>query len=174
MNIYLLLVFRLAHIVAGILWAGAAVFYLFFVKPSVHSIGPAGPTFMQTLAQRRRYPLFMVSVSLLTVLAGGILYWKSSGGLTIDWIKTGPGLGFTIGSLAALVAFLVGSFGIGPTSAQMGELGQEMAASGGKPSSDQVVRMQRLEKRLNRAEWIDFVMLVIAMLTMATARYWVI
>jgi hypothetical protein len=32
--------------------------------------------------------------------------------------------------------------------------------------------MQTLEKRLNLAEWTDFVMLVIAMLTMATARYW--
>jgi len=29
-----------------------------------------------------------------------------------------------------------------------------------------------LEKKLARAELVDFVMLVIAMLTMATARYW--
>ncbi len=172
MNIYLLLLLRFTHIVAGILWAGAAISYLFFVKPSVHSIGPAGPIFMQTLAQRRRYPLFMVSVSLLTVLAGGVLYWNSSGGFTPGWIITGPGLGFTIGSLAALVAFLVGNLGIGPTSAQMGDLGQQIAASGGKPNSEQITRMQRLEKRLNQAEWIDFVMLAIAMLTMATARYW--
>jgi hypothetical protein len=32
--------------------------------------------------------------------------------------------------------------------------------------------MEALEKRLNLAEQIDFIMLVIAMVTMATARYW--
>jgi len=69
MTIYLLNLLRLVHVVAGILWAGAAISYLFFVKPSVQSIGAAGPQFMQSLMERRKYPLFMVSMSLLTVLA---------------------------------------------------------------------------------------------------------
>ena len=172
MNIYLLNLLRLVHVVAGTLWAGAAISYLFFVKPSVQSIGPVGPQFMQTLMQRRKYPLFMISTSLLTVLAGGILFWFLSGRLSLAWISTGPGLGFTIGSLAALVAFLVGTFGIGPTSGQMAELGGQIAASDKGPSPEQIGRLQALEKRLNLAEQIDFIMLVISMLTMATARYW--
>lgn len=114
----------------------------------------------------------MISTSLLTVLAGGALYWFISGGLNLAWAASGPGLGFTIGSLAALVAFLVGTFGIGPTSGQMGALGGQIAASGQGPTPEQANTMQRLEKRLSRAEQIDFIMLVIAMLTMATARYW--
>lgn len=173
MNVYVLLILRITHILAGVLWAGAAVFYLFFVKPSVKSIGPAGPQFMQSLVQRRRYPLFMMSTSLLTVLAGGILFLYASGGLNLAWIKTGPVIGFTIGSLAALVAFLVGSLGIGPTSGRMGAVGQQVAAAGGPPSPEQLGILQTLEKRLSRFETFDFVMLVIALLTMATARYWV-
>jgi uncharacterized membrane protein len=172
MNIYLILLLRLVHVVAGILWGGAAVYYLFFVKPSVKAIGAAGPQFMQNMAERRKLPLFMVGASLLTVLAGGILYWSSSGGFSAAWIASGPGIGFTIGSVAALVAFLFGNFGIGPTSAQMGALGGQIAASGNGPTPDQVVKMQALEKRLNVAEQVDFIMLAIAMLTMATARYW--
>lgn len=172
MNTYLIMLLRIFHIVAGALWFGAAISYLFFFKPSVKAIGPAGPQFMQNLAGRRKYPLFMVSTSLLTVLAGGILYWFSSGGFNAAWIASGPGIGFTIGSLAALVAFLVGNFGIGPTSAQLGALGQEIGASGGSPSPEQISTLQALEKKLSRAELIDFVMLVIAMVTMATARYW--
>ncbi len=172
MNAYLLILLRSIHIFAGALWIGAAISYLFFIKPSVKAIGPAGPQFMQSLTGRRKYPAFMVSTSLLTVLAGSILYLNTSGALNLTWIKTGTGLGFTIGSLAALVAFLVGTFGIGPTAAQMGALGQQIGASGGSPTPAQISALQALERKLSRAELIDFVMLVIAMLTMATARYW--
>lgn len=172
MNIYILNLLRFVHVVAGILWAGAAISYLFFVKPSVTAIGAAGPQFMQNLMERRKYPIFMMSTSLLTVLAGGILFWFSSGGFNAAWIASGPGIGFTLGSVAALVAFLFGTFGIGPTSAQMGALGGQIAVSGKGPTPEQVAKMQALEKRLNFAEQVDFIMLVIAMLTMATARYW--
>lgn len=170
--LFLLIVLRLVHVVAGILWGGAAISYLFFVKPSVKSIGPAGPQFMQSLTTRRKYPTFMMATSLLTVLSGGVLYWLSSGGLNLNWVQTGPGLGFTLGSLASLVAFLVGGFGIGPTAEKMGAIGGQIAASGTGPTPEQLNLLQVLERRLARVELIDFVMLVIAMVTMATARYW--
>lgn len=172
MNEYLLIFLRLVHIFAGTLWIGAAIFYLFFIKPSVKAIGPTGPQFMQNLTERQKYPLFMMSTSLLTVLAGGALYLYTSGGFNLAWIRTGTGLGFTIGSLAALVAFLVGSLVIGPTSGQMGALGKQIGMSGKPPAPEQISTLQALEKKLSTAERIDFVMLTIAMLTMATARYW--
>jgi hypothetical protein len=172
MNIYILNLLRFVHVVAGILWGGAAISYLFFVKPSVTAIGAAGPQFMKNLMERRKYPIFMMSTSLMTVLSGAALYWMLSGGLSLTWVISGPGLGFTIGSVAALIAFLVGTFGIGPTAGQMGALGGQIAASGKGPTPEQVTQMETLEKRLNLAEQIDFIMLVIAMLTMATARYW--
>ncbi len=172
MSAFLLIVLRLVHVVAGILWSGAAVYYLFFIKPSVKAIGASGPQFMTNLVERRKLPIFMISTSLLTVLAGGILFWFSSGGFLADWLTSGPGIGFTIGALAALVAFLFGTFGIGPTSAQLGALGGQIAASGLGPTSEQAARMQSLEKRLGLAEQVDFIMLVISMVTMATARYW--
>ena len=172
MNIYLIIFLRFVHIIAGGLWFGAAITYLFFFKPSVKAIGPAGPQFMQSLTERRKYPLFMMVTSLLTVLAGSILYWISSGGLSMAWITSGPGIGFSIGSLAGLVALLVGSFGIGPASAQLGVIGQQIGASGGSPTPDQISKLQTLEKKLSRAELVDFVMLAISMLTMATARFW--
>jgi hypothetical protein len=172
MNTTLILLFRLVHVVAGSLWGGAAVYYLFFVKPAVKASGPAGPQFMRSLMERRKLPVFMLGTSLLTVAAGGLLYWSSSGGFNAAWISSGPGLGFTLGSLAALVAFLFGTFVIGPTSGQLGALGAQVAASGQGPTPDQAAQLQALEKRLSFAERVDFVMLVIAMLTMATARYW--
>lgn len=173
MNTYLLISLRLIHVFAGALWIGAAIVYLFFIKPTAKSIGPVGPQFMQNLAQRARYPIFMVSVSLLTVLAGGALYLYTSGGFNASWLSSGPGIGFTVGSVAALVAFLVGTFGIGPTSGSMGALGQQIAQAGGPPKPELISKLHGMEKNLQRLEIIDFVMLAISMLTMATARYWV-
>jgi hypothetical protein len=172
MNIYLLNVLRLVHVVAGILWAGAAISYLFFVKPSVQSIGAAGPQFMQSLMERRRYPIFMMVTSLLTVLAGGALYWVFSDNLSLAWITTGKGLGFTIGSLAALIAFLLGTFGIGPTAGQIAALGKQIAASGKGPTPEQANQMIALETKVSRIEQVEFVLLVVSLVTMATARYW--
>jgi hypothetical protein len=172
MNIFILNLLRFVHVVAGILWGGAAVSYLFFVKPSVSAIGATGPQFMQNLMERRKYPIFMMSTSLLTFLAGGVLFWFSSGGFNAAWMASGPGIGFTIGSVASFVAFLAGGIGVGPTSEKMAALGGQIAASGKGPTREQVAQMEALEKRLNLAEQIDFIMLVIAMVTMATARYW--
>lgn len=172
MNPILLIFLRLVHVLAGSLWIGAAIFYLFFIKPSVKAIGPAGPQFMQNLAGRQKYPAFMMTTSLLTVLAGGALYLYASGGFNLAWMKSGTGVGFTIGALAALAAFFVGSLGIGPTSARMGALGQQISQSGQGPTLEQVTVMRALEKKLVLAEQIDFVMLTISMLAMATARYW--
>lgn len=172
MNIIILNLLRFVHVVSGILWGGAAISYLFFVKPSVKAIGATGPQFMRNLMERRKYPVFMMVTSLLTVLAGGVLFWSSSGGFNTAWLTSGPGIGFTIGSVAALVAFLAGSIGVGPTSAKMAALGGQIAASGKGPTPEQITQMEALEMRLNRAEQVDFIMLVIALLTMATARYW--
>ena len=172
MNIFILNLLRFVHVVAGILWGGAAVSYLFFVKPSVNAIGATGPQFMQNLMERRKYPIFMMSTSLLTILAGGVLFWFSSGGFNPAWMASGPGIGFTIGSVASLVGFLAGGIGVGPTSQKMAALGGQIAASGKGPTPGQIAQMEALEKRLNLAEQLDFIMLVIAMLTMATARYW--
>ncbi len=172
MNILILNLLRFVHVVAGILWGGAAVSYLFFVKPSVNAIGATGPQFMQNLMERRKYPIFMMSTSLLTILAGGVLFWFSSGGFNPAWMASGPGIGFTIGSVASLVGFLAGGIGVGPTSQKMAALGGQIAASGKGPTPGQIAQMEALEKRFNLAEQLDFIMLVIAMLTMATARYW--
>lgn len=62
--------------------------------------------------------------------------------------------------------------GISSKPLEFGGLGGQIAASGQGPTPEQAARMQALEKRLNFAEQVDFVMLAIAMLTMATARYW--
>lgn len=173
MNIYFLIFLRIVHIFAGVLWVGSAIFFLFLVKPTIISVGPSGPQFMQNLVGRQRMPQYMGMVSLLTVLAGALLYWNSSGGLQLAWITSGPGIGFTIGSLVGIAVFLMGTFMIGPTAEKLGVLGNQIASNGGTPTPAQAADLQNLDNRLTLLERLDFVMLTISLLTMATARFWV-
>jgi uncharacterized membrane protein len=172
MNIYFILLLRIIHIFAGVLWVGAAIVYFGFIEPTIKSIGPAGGQFMQYLMERRRYPIFMTIVSALTVLAGAPLYLYTSGGLQSSWIKSGPGLVFTTGSVVAIVVFFIGILMIKPRAERMGALGKEIGMSGGAPSPAQAAEMHKLDGELSKVELADFILLIIATLTMATARYW--
>lgn len=172
MNSYLLILLRSIHIFASALWVGSAIFYLFFVEPTVKSLGPVGPRFMQDMIEKRRYPIYMGTISLLTILAGAILFWNTSGGLQISWIKTGPGIGFTIGSVIGIAVYFVGMFMIRPRAEGLGALGKEIGLAGGTPNPAQLAEMQKLDRELTTIERIDFVMLTLSLLTMATARYW--
>jgi hypothetical protein len=128
---------------------------------------------MQHLVSRQRYPQYMGIVSVLTVLSGAALFWSSSGGLQPSWITSGPGIGFTIGSVLGIAVLLMGIFLMSPIGIRLGELGHEIGIAGGTPNPAQTAELQDLDKRLATLERADFVLLTISLLTMATARFWV-
>jgi hypothetical protein len=172
--IIVLLVLRLIHVAAGALWVGAAIAYFLFFAPTAKGLGPAGPKFMQDLVGKHRYPMYMNVVSMLSILAGLALLWIVSGGLNAAWLTSGPGLGYTIGSLAALAAFGVGFAGIRPRAMRMGELGAAIAAAGGPPTPQQGAELRRLDAEMHTYEQWDAILLMVSLVTMATARYWVL
>lgn len=163
---------RIVHIFAGVLWVGAAFLFLFFISPGVKATAPEGQKFLQHFLIRQKYPMFMSIVSALTVLAGAVLFWRDAGGDLLGWIQTGPGLGFTIGSVAALVVVPMGFLLMSPRGERIGQLGAQIEAAGGPPTADQLAELQKLDKELHTLEWIDFILLAISLVTMATARYW--
>jgi uncharacterized membrane protein len=174
MNVYLIQFLRIVHILAGSLWVGGAVAYFGFVGPSVKASGPAGGQFMQQFIERRKYPIYMTIASALTILAGVPLYLSASRGLQLGWITSGPGIVFSIGSGVAIVVFFLGTLMITPRAQRMGALGKEIGMAGGPPSSAQAAELQQLDREMAQIELADFVLLLIATLTMATARYWFI
>ena len=54
----------------------------------------------------------------------------------------------------------------------MAALGGQLAASGRGPTPEQAGRMRGLEKKLSLIENVEFILRVISLVTMATARYW--
>lgn len=164
-------VLRILHVVSALFWFGAAMMTVFFLEPTIEAIGPKAQPFMDHLMNRRHLAAVITVIAALTILAGLVLYWRDSSGLQLVWITSPTGLGFTVGAASAIVAFGIGGTVIGPTVGKLTTLGNEVAASGGPPSPEQAQLLGQLAGRLKAAGQIDAVLLIIAALTMATARY---
>lgn len=166
------IVFRFIHVVSAILWVGSAFAVFVFVEPTVAAMGPDGGKFIGYMVNRRKMPIVITALAGLTVLGGSVLYLKASAGLNTAWISSGPGVGFTIGAVAGIVAFVMGLVMIKPTVDRLEALGGQIAAAGGMPTPEQGAQMERLTARFKALGKADLVLVLLAAATMATARYW--
>jgi len=169
MDIYTI-VLRLLHILAGVFWVGAIWMIAGFVMPTAEASAPDGPKFMQRLFQGR-LPMVISAAAGTNILAGLLLYWKDSGGLRLDWITTRAGLTFTIGGLAAIVAFVLGIVVNKAAADRLGELGKAIQAAGKPPTPEQVVEMKLLQAKLSMGTKWAAALLTLALIAMAVARY---
>lgn len=167
MNV-LIIVLRLIHIFAGVFWVGAVLFNFVFLGPAVAATGDAGQKMMGYLVTKARFTGRITIAAILTILAGGALYWIDSQGLTSAWTRSATGWGFGIGALFALIG---GGFGgvVGATITKMGRIG---AAAKGKPTPEQLAELQAAQKQLAMASKVTTAALLVALVCMATARYW--
>ena len=79
------------------------------------------------------------------------------------------GLVLTIGGVLATISAFVGAIGVGMNVTRTVDLGGEIAASGGPPTPEQQSRLDQLGKTLERHGKTDLILLVLAVLAMATA-----
>ena len=167
----LLIVLRVVHVGAAMAWFGGAIVGGFFLFPTARALGPAAQPFMEHLTKRRRIGAYFPIVAALTILAGAALYWRDSNGLDSAWISSPSGLAFTIGGVAAIVAFVGGMILIGPSASEQAAVQKELAASGGAPNAAHLERLARADRRMQLANRIDLPLLLVAGLTMAVGRY---
>jgi hypothetical protein len=165
------LVLRILHIGSGIFWVGTAWFFFGFIEPTTQALGPAAGPFMHHVVSQRRIVPAVLGAATLNVVMGLILYWRSSGGLDQAWLKSGVGIGFTFGGLCALAAWVLAVRMIGPTIVKLDEAGSAMAGAGRPPTPEELGRMGALAHRLHRIGQADVILLLGAVLGMATARY---
>lgn len=164
-----LLVLRLAHVVGGAMWVGAAVMLAGFVVPAAQ--GPDAGGFMQRLMVGRRAQVYLMATALLTILSGVALFARmellTDGGFS----RTGPGIAFGVGGVAGVAALLVGALVNGPAARHMGQLGARLRAESRPPSADEAGVMARLQTRMRWASRIAMTLLVTAVACMAIGRY---
>jgi hypothetical protein len=168
------LLFRIIHIAAGVAWAGSLFLFVVFVQPSVAAIAPAGAPFMGELLGKRHLVRWLLIFGGLTIVGGAYLYWKGwqAAGALGEWISSSYGAILTVGAVAALIAYGIGLFVSRPSAARVLAIGRTIAASDEPPPAEIAEEMKALQGRLKIAARTSLGLLVLSVLTMATARYW--
>jgi uncharacterized membrane protein len=168
------LVFRFFHIVAGVLWVGSAFLFVAFIGPSAAEVGPAAGPLLTAAVKKRRAVKVITVLGGINVLAGWILWLKNMSvyGSVGDWVTSRFGLVITIGGVLATISAFVGAMGVGLNVERLIDVGNEIAASGGPPSAEQQGRIDQLSSSVEQHGKTDLVLLLLAVISMATARYW--
>jgi uncharacterized membrane protein len=161
--------FRIIHIGAAIAWAGGAALFFFYIEPAINKLGPEAEPFVNEVIVRRKAPIYFAAVSTIAVLGGAVLYYRDAGGLQL-WAGT-TGTIFTIGAVAAVIAWIGGNALIPSSLKRMGGIAAEMQAAGGPPPAELVARMHAAQERLRLIGTIDLILIAIAIVTMESAKY---
>ena len=163
----LTIVLRLLHIFAGVVWAGTSILFYFIIGPAISATGDAGKTFIGYLITKARFTTIISIAAGTTVLAGLLLYWIDSQGFTSPWMTSGAGIGFAIGGLAGITAFVVGIM-FGRNNTELVRIGSQIQ---GPPTPEQLAAIQGVQARQKVLGPILATSIIIAVAFMATARY---
>lgn len=166
MNI-LILVLRLLHILGGVFWVGGALAMNFFVGRTIGATGDAGKQFAGHLMGKTRFSPFMTYSAIASVVAGFILYGIDSNWFTSAWQSSGPGIGFGLGALFALVGFATGLMN-GNNNRALGRIGAQIQ---GKPTAEQAAQLGAIQRQQAWVVPANTYSLLLALILMATARY---
>ena len=168
MNYYLVLL-RILHIGAGVYWVGSTLLLTFIITPALKETGESGQKFVDYLIKKKRFGTESAGAGGMAGVAGLLLYWRDSGGLTSAWMTSSAGIGFGIGAGLALIAFVFGIL----TDRKLKAIVQLREQIQDTPSDEQMLQLQVLGKQQSTYLYICTVTLVLALWIMASARYFV-
>ena len=164
---YLIWLLRLVHIGAGVFWVGGALTMNFFIAPTLRATGDAGKQFAGHLIGKTRFSDMMMYSGISSIVAGFILYGIDSNWFSSAWQSSGPGIGFALGAVFALVGMVAGIMN-GNNNKAMGRLGAQIQ---GKPTPEQAAKLAAIQKQQGWVVPVNTYSLLLALLFMAVARY---
>jgi uncharacterized membrane protein len=165
----LMIILRVIHILSGIFWVGTNLFNIFFLEPTIKSAGPAGGAVMGKLSSGK-FPVVIAIASILTVIAGFVMYVIDSKGFQASWILSPGPLTLTVGATAGIAAAAVGLFVQRPTLLRMTTLQKQIQQAGGQPTPEQAAELNKLLVQFTGASRWAAVLMVIAVIGMESAR----
>ena len=96
------------HVVAACFWAGATLFLVLFVGPTVVRAGADGGAFMQRLAVTSRFPVALGIAGATTILSGFVLMGLVSSGFQPAFFQSGMGRLLGAGAACGILAVVTG------------------------------------------------------------------
>ncbi len=165
-------ILRLIHIAAGVFWGGALYAFFLFVQPTAMAVGPAGQQFTHHFLHVRRFSAVLLGAATTTVVAGIILLWLTSSGFEAELLFDISRLGFTIGGVAGIVALGIGGSYVYPRTVIVERTLDAVISAGRAPTDAERATLMRAGGEARRAGVWVLVAVGIAVVCMATARYW--
>jgi hypothetical protein len=98
------ILFRLIHIICGVMWVGGIGVIAMFVMPSVAATGPAGGQFMQHVVKNTRLTTYLPALGVVTVLSGFGLFWRNTSISSGAFASSRPGMTYSLGAVFAIAA----------------------------------------------------------------------
>ena len=160
-NAVVLFLLRAIHIVGGVLWVGGVVVVGLFLLPATQAVGPAAQPMMQFIMGRRKLPVYLMSLGVVTTLGGLLLFYRNVSLTGGAWARSPMGVGISVGAAAAILALIVGMTVSAPAAKKMN----------GPPDSMTPDQRAVLMRRLTLGARLTFFLLLVSALFMATARY---
>ena len=169
MNLVLILA-RIVHIVAGVYWVGTLFFLSRFLIPSLGDAGPGGAGVVDALDRRGFFKTMPISAG-LTILAGLYLFWhdsRVSGGV---FMHSHQGMTLGTGGVLAIIGAIIGGSVVGKSFEKALHLSRAAATAEAGQRESMMAEAQGMRMRAASASKIVAVLLLLAVLTMAVARY---
>lgn len=166
-GVFYLMGLRLLHVALGAFWVGAGLFAAWFLAPAVRAAGSDGGKVMGKLQTSTRWSTMIASAAGLTVLSGILLYVRN----WLPSMATGPAIGYAVGGIVGLAAAIHGGGVVGRLSRTAAERGEALQAADRPPTPEEIAEMNTLREKLDNASRHSAILLTIAILLMAIARY---
>ena len=165
-----MLVLRFAHVFFGALWVGMMAFQVFFLMPALAEVGPDAGKLMAAMA-KRRVPVIMPIIALITIVSGMWLFQRMSGGNMGALMATPMGQAFAWGGVVALIAFLIGIVVMRPAMMRSMKLMESIATAPQAERAAMQAEIQQLRARGAVLGKVVVWMLLFTLAAMAVARY---
>lgn len=158
---------RIIHILFGVFWAGSAIFIAVILQPRLQKLEPK----LRGQVMGALIPIMgpmLIGSAFITIIAGTTLALRMTGGDLAQFVETKWGLTILIGFVAS-----IGAISSGITTVfqirKMLRLGSVIA--NGTASSEDYEDMQSIENKLPRLARGTALMVVVAIIAMASARF---
>lgn len=166
-----MVILRIIHILAGILWVGVGFFYVAVMMPSLKQTGKGAYPLFLAVSNNRVGKMLLPATALLTTVAGLLLYERVSGRFDADYMKSTQGVVLSIGALAGLGAFGHGGAVLGRATDKLVQKVTQLEGQSEPPPADQQAEINTLMDYLAKHANISLGLMIVAVLGMASARY---
>ena len=153
-------ILRLLHIVAGLIWVGAAVLMSVYIEPTLENVGAEGSKVLRRLYGEAGLSRLIPLSALVTTLAGLLLYGILS---YHEAMSSSMGIVLTLGALFGLLAFGHGSFTVWRSAGRYAGLV--------KTDGSDEKTLSQLQQKMRRNGRVSMWLAMVSLILMAGARY---